>query len=140
MCADMQIREYGVGQYNAEWNTIEAEWYTKGYHVEKKENPFNHFDVLMEEGSWVEYPNVYNMPENPWLFIRGVSEENVDIEVYEGDILLGTLTKKKSAVFRSDFAPYNSAVIRLPLTAGTHSIKLVAKGKLRLDSIRFVKD
>jgi len=140
MCADMQIREYGVGQYNAEWNTIEAEWYTKGHHVEKKENAFNHFDVLMEEGSWVEYPNIYNLSENPWLFVRGVSEEDVVIEVYEGDTLLGIMTKTKSAVFQSDFAPYNSAVIQLPLAAGTHSIKLVAKGKLRLDSIRFAKD
>ena len=50
------------------------------------------------------------------------------------------MTKTKSAVFQSDFAPYNSAVIQLPLAAGTHSIKLVAKGKLRLDSIRFAKD
>ena len=108
--------------------------------MEKKENAFNHFDVLMEEGSWVEYPNIYNLSENPWLFIRGVSEEDVVIEVYEGDTLLGIMTKTKSAVFQSDFAPYNSAVIQLPLAAGTHSIKLVAKGKLRLDSIRFAKD
>ncbi len=108
--------------------------------MEKKENAFNHFDVIMDEGSWVEYPNIYNLPENPWLFLRGVSEEDVTIEVYEGDTLLGVLRKPKSGVLQSDFAPYNSAVIQLPLSEGTHSIKLVAKGKVRLDSIRFMKD
>ena len=147
MRADQLIREYGVGQYDANWNEIEAEWFMKGHQTEKKENTYGNFDVILKDGSWVEYPNIHNMPENPWLIIHAVSEEDVDIDVYEGDTLLGTLKKEKSGLmteefksYKNPFFQYNGAKLQLPLSAGTHSLRLVAKGNMKLNYIRIAED
>jgi len=137
MCGDMLIREYGVGQYDAAWSRIEAEWFMKGHQTEKKENVFNNFDVILKDGSWVEYPNIHNVPENPWLIVSGVAPEDVEIEVYEGEKLLGILTKKKAFYGGGKFAQYGIASIQLPVAAGDHSIRLVAKGDVKLDYISF---
>ena len=136
MCADQLIREYGVGQYDANWNCIEAEWFMKGHQTQKKENTFGNFDVILKDGSSVEYPNIHNMSENPWLIIHAMSETDVDIDVYEGDTLLGTLSKPQSFMSGGEFTKYGSARLRLPLSAGTHSLRFVAKGDLKLNYFR----
>ena len=140
MCADQLIREYGVGQYDGRWNQIEAEWFMAAQGVEKRENPFNSFDVVMGEGSWAEYPNIHNLPQNPWLVINGVSETPVDVAVYEGGALLGVLRKEKSYLTGGEFTKYSVGSLRLPLAAGTHSLRLVARGGLRLNHFCFMAD
>jgi len=140
MVADKLIREYGVGQYDAGWNVIEAEWYMRGHNVKKVENTFGDFDIVMENGSQLEYPNIRNLPDNPWIVVHAVSETPVEIEVYEGERLLGVIEKGASYLGGGEFARYNQASLRLALNAGTHDIRLVAKGDLRLNYITFFED
>lgn len=137
MCADMLIREYGVGQYDARWNQIEAEWYMKGHQVEKTENVFNGFDVVMENGSWMEFPNIHHLPDQPWLTVSGVSETDVEMEVYEDDRLLGVLKKPASYLAGGEFTKYNIGALKLPISAGDHSLRLVSRGSLKLDYLSF---
>ena len=108
----------------------------KGHQTQKKENTFGNFDVILKDGSSVEYPNIHNMSENPWLIIHAMSETDVDIDVYEGDTLLGTLSKPQSFMSGGEFTKYGSARLRLPLSAGTHSLRFVAKGDLKLNYFR----
>jgi len=136
MCADPLIREYGVGQYRAEWNCIEAEWFMKGHNTAKKENTFGNFDVVLKEGSWVEYPNIHDMPQNPILIVHAASEEDVELDIYEGETFLGTLKKNKGFLDGGEFPKYNNGMLELPLSAGTHSLRFVAKGDVKLNYFR----
>ncbi len=133
MCADPLIREYGVGQYDADWNVIEAEWYMAGQGVSKVENEFGNFDVAMQAGSWLEFPHIRNVPQDPFLCITGISEAPVELEVYEGDVLLGVVRKEASFMDGGSFTRYNVGCARLPLPAGEHSLRLRAKGPLLLN-------
>ncbi len=138
MRADQLIREFGVGQYDGRWNQIEAEWFMKGHAVEKLENPFNSFDVAMRGGSWVEYPNIRRLPENPWLVINGVSETAVDVEVYADGLPMGVLRKEASYLRGGEFTKYSLGSLRLTLPAGDHTLRLAARGNLRLNHFRFM--
>ena len=139
MKSDQLIREYGVGQYDARWNRIFARWYMRGQGVEKVENIFDGFDVKMSSGSVVECPLIHHLPDNPWLTVFAVSEADVDIDVYEGDVLLGTIHKPQSYLTGGTFSRYSTASVRLPLSAGTHGIRLVARGDVLIEHLRFMK-
>jgi len=68
LMVDPLIVEYGVGQYDADWNKIEAEWYMERTGaVQKSENPRYGFDVETLESSGdvkdiatLYYPNIRN--------------------------------------------------------------------------------
>ena len=138
MRADPLIREYGVGQYDARWNRIMACWYMAGEGVSKRENVFSGFDVSMEAGSSLYFPNIHDLPEDPYITLFGVSPRAVDVDVYEGDRLLATVHKPASFMNGGTFSRYSVASARLPLSAGTHSLRLVSRGELLLEHIRFM--
>ncbi len=56
--------EYGVGQYDSDWNRIEAEWYMKGVNVRKVENKnlFGFF-VSCTEKAVLTYPRIRNLSD-----------------------------------------------------------------------------
>lgn len=60
------ISKHGVGQYDANWPKIEAEWYmatNKG--VKKAENTTGNFDVCnLQDGDFLNFPNIKNTPRN----------------------------------------------------------------------------
>jgi len=140
MCADPLIREYGVGQYKAEWNMIEAEWYMAGEGIAKKENVFGNFDVEMHDGSWLSFPHVRDIPENAYIIMNGVSEEDVDVEVYVDGVMAGVMKKQKSILWGGEFTKYGSAKLLLNVPAGDHDIKLVSRGHLLLNYIQFITE
>ena len=141
MCADDIIREYGVGQYDGTWNRIEAEWFTKGHNVTKKENTYGGFDVVMKEGSWVEFSNIRGIPAQAYMTLWYAAAEKVEIEVYEGDKLL-TTAMLNDAQMRMDcgYTAYTHAVLPLFLPEGDHNIRIVAKGDLKLDWFNFITE
>jgi len=141
MCADDIIREYGVGQYDGTWNRIEAEWFIRGNNVAKAENTYGGFDVVMQDGSWVEFDNIRNIPEGAYLTLLYSAAEKVGVEVYEGDTLLTTATLNE-AVQRDDcgYTAYTQMALPLNLAAGDHNIRIVAKGDLKLDWINFITE
>ena len=138
MRADQIIREYGVGQYDGRLNCIEAEWYTRGYHVDKKENIFDNFDVIMKPGSWIEFPNIHHLPDGAYLIVNAANDEDTELDVYEGSEYLGTLHKPQSFQNGGDFSRYGIASVRLPVQGPNHSIRLVSKGNIRLNWFHFM--
>ena len=61
---DPLIVEYGVGQYNSDWNRIEAEWYMKGVNVTKRENKcLVGFLVTCTEEAVLTYPKIHNLSD-----------------------------------------------------------------------------
>ena len=83
MVADPMIMEYGVGQYEATWNRIEAEWYMAGDKMRKKELPYYGFCVEGEDGGYIRFPHIHDMPENAGIcfFAGSLSWEGGRIEV-----------------------------------------------------------
>ena len=95
MVADPMIVEYGVGQYEGTWNRIEAEWYMAGDSIRKKELPFYGFGVLGQNGGYLQFPNIHDMPKNAGIcfYAGSLSENGGKIEVRNGTPdghLLGT--------------------------------------------------
>ena len=137
MCSDTLIREYGVGQYDGGWHRIDGVWYMRGENVEKKENTYDGFDVKMTAGSSISFPNIHNVPENPYLVITGVSEKDVDIEVYEDDKLLGVVKKPASSLKGGEYTKYNLGILKLDIPAGDHNLKFVSKGDILFNNFCF---
>jgi len=58
----------GVGQYDAHWEKIQAEWYfAASVGIQKRENATG-FEVRnLTSGSWLAYPKFHNLKENAVL-------------------------------------------------------------------------
>lgn len=90
----------GVGQYDASWDKIEAEWYMKSEGNLKKECPLGGFEIQdIKNGGYLYFPNIQNL-EMVHEITFFVSAENAGtIEIREGEIdgkLLGLCSIKKT--------------------------------------------
>ncbi|MBR2730984.1 MAG: family 43 glycosylhydrolase [Clostridia bacterium] len=64
LVTDPLIVEYGVGQYDSDWNQIEAEWFMRGEHVRKVENScLFGFCVACTEKAVLAYPKIRNLAD-----------------------------------------------------------------------------
>ena len=64
LVTDSLIVEYGVGQYDSDWNRIEAQWYMKGENVKKVENKcLFGFCVSCTEKAKLVYPKIRNLSD-----------------------------------------------------------------------------
>ena len=139
MSADPLIREYGVGQYDARWNRIMAVWYMRGEGVTKVENCFSGFDAHLEAGGRITFPHIHHLPDNPYIVLFGWQEKEADIDVYEGESLLGTIHAGASFLSGGTFSRYSTAFTRLDIGRGEHSLTLVARGPVDIGHIRFME-
>ena len=82
--ADDLIAEYGVGLYDAEWRKIKAAWYMKGVHVSKLDNIWGGFDVSVQNGSELYYPNVYGLEKKSkiWFWANCEAADGVWVDVW----------------------------------------------------------
>ncbi|MCR5523664.1 MAG: family 43 glycosylhydrolase [Clostridia bacterium] len=64
LITDQLITEYGVGQYDSDWNRIEAEWYMKGENIKKVENKcLFGFCVSCSEKALLKYPKIRHLSD-----------------------------------------------------------------------------
>lgn len=86
----------GVGQYDAAWDAIEAEWYMASDECHKMDLGTNGFQVSFEKsGAFLKFPNVKNMPADATISLKVASVEKAKIEIRESAAdgpLLGTCT------------------------------------------------
>lgn len=129
MVTDGLIVEYGVGQYRAEWNRIEAEWYMGASGCQKQENPRLGFDVKFDaSGQALYFPNIRNVPENAKLQCYASVSADCELEIRSGGPtgeLLG------SCQFRSGFMAwrgYTSFQTVLENAAGDLDLCFVFRG------------
>lgn len=143
---DSLIVEYGVGQYDARWNKIEAEWYMKADGVRKAENPRSGFDVACTGEGSLSFPNIHHTEKDMQLsfFASCSSEKGGKIEVRENDesgrILgsceipcTGEINWRNYRMFICELSE-GEAVKNLHLT-----LKVNGEGELRLDYFKFWK-
>lgn len=73
LVTDPLIVEYGVGQYDSDWNRIEAEWFMRGQNVRKVENEgLPGFSVACDGTQAVlTYPKVRGLADKVGLFVYG---------------------------------------------------------------------
>ena len=96
LVTDPLIVEYGVGQYDSNWNRIEAEWFMRGENVKKVENKCMFgFCVSCTENAILAYPKVRNLSDKVGFsldyYCMG-GKASVDIlAAGEGGRLLGTI-------------------------------------------------
>lgn len=126
----------GVGQYDAQWEKIEAEWYMKSNNLEKRENNNNGFEVrkIAKEGA-LFYPNIHNFSNYQYLSCFAKISKGI-IEVRASKIdgkILGTLQVKEGANM------YKEYLIPLNNVKGVKDICLVLKGdeSIALDWFKF---
>lgn len=149
MVEDQLIAEFGVGQYDARWNQLQAQWYMASHHMVKRENARADFEVCAHgDGAYVSYPNVHHLPANARLCLFGAcaNPTGCTIEVRE-DAPDGTLLGAYQAGYNggydaADWRGYTTMFVDLQNEAGTQNLYLVFCGEgeelYRLDWFRFL--
>ena len=136
--SDTLIREYGVGQYRAEWNQIECAWYMKGEKVKKHVNAFGRFDALVGDGGFLEFPNVRAMEENAVLMLHCRGMADSEVTVFADGNRIGKIAVGDASDSLSTFACYCERPLPLGLPAGTHSLRFEVRGLVHLNYFRLI--
>jgi hypothetical protein len=142
---DGLIVEMGVGQYDAQWNKIEAEWFMAAHNCSKKENPRLSFDVSnIKDGSYLYYPKVRNIPKNALIHFYASPTVDTTIEIHSQSVdgpLLGTCLLEPGFLA---WKGYRSFSTRLNISGGEEDIYLVFRGEgeslVNLDWFSFAKE
>lgn len=129
--AEPLIRNYGVGQYQANWEKIEAEWFMKIGDAQKREKPGGGFEVRgLRQGSQLNYPNVHQMPAKAKLRLNySAMRGGGTVEVRAGTTancpIIGSATIKATGGWN------RYSTLDVPLAKGkeTRSVLLTFKGK-----------
>jgi hypothetical protein len=131
----------GVGQYDACWGKIEAEWYMGASKVEKTENFLGGFEISkVQNGGTLYFPNVKNTTCLKTITFYASSINGVTIEVYADKAetkLLGKCEFSGTGGWKS----YKSISCELDNTADANNIYLKFIGKdedlIHLDWFKF---
>jgi arabinoxylan arabinofuranohydrolase len=144
IATDGLIVEMGVGQYDAQWNKIEAEWFMAAHNCVKRENPRLGFDMTdLQDGSYLYYPKIRNVPKNALIHFYASPKVETKIEIRSGGIdgpLLGTAEMAPGFMA---WKGYKSFTAQLENAAGELDIYLVFRGAgkslIDLDWFSFAK-
>lgn len=134
---DEAIREYGVGQYCADWERIEAEWYMqidapalKKIELRKDDRHLG-FAIAQESGTQLaRYPHVYGMRPNMQMTLRLRGEAGAGVSILVDGMEAGRLELEAN---QQDFMERTAS---LQNEAGEHEIALTLSGRLTLDWFR----
>lgn len=134
---DETIRRCGVGQYCAEWDKIEAEWYMRLdtpalRKIELQQNGVHQgFAIAQTSGTQcAHYPHVYGMQAASRMTLRLCGEAGAQVEVLIDSTPAGTLTLQNAS---TDFTELS---LSLQNTSGEHDLTLRLTGKITVDWFR----
>lgn len=135
---DEEIRQYGVGQYYAGWEKIQAEWYIKidKPYVRKVElfedGKHGGFAISQETGTYrAVYPHVYGMQEDMEMTFLMKGEAGSRISVLVDGTEAGSLELPQK------LARFEEVSVHLHNDAGEHEITLRMTGCMTIDWFRF---
>ena len=134
------ISQYGVGEYDATWPAIEAEWHMgTTATAQKKEIPTG-FEMRLHGGDYLLYPYIHNLPANAVVTLKyssaAASSGTISIRANDQNgAELGTAEIPSTDAWTS----YQTLLVHLNTPPGTVSLAFVVKGDagaelLRLDS------
>ena len=79
--------ETGVGQYDADWEKIEAEWYMAAKGVQKKEGPHGGFEIQDIKGNgYLYFPNIKNLEKYDHIIFNIATKNEGRIEIHKGSV------------------------------------------------------
>lgn len=123
--------ETGVGQYDANWERIEAEWYMAAEGMKKREGEGGFVVQQTAAAAYLHFPNVYHLEQQKTIHLRAKGKGTIDIRTRSTNgTLLGTVTISES----SNYQDYST---RLTKTEGAENVYLVFKGEVSLDWFGF---
>jgi hypothetical protein len=135
----------GVGNYSANWDTLQAEWFFKKSAITtKKECPTGGFEIQnLNNNSYLNFPNVKDLQVNATINFRVSAEtKNVKIEV-RADSPTGTLLGTCVVPKTGSFTNYQIASCNLKNSTKTTNLYFVIKGGkgdlVHMDSFNFFK-
>ena len=136
---DEQIREYGVGQYCADWEKIQAEWYMqidapvlKKIELREADRHIG-FAISQESGTHtVRYPHIYGMRDDMHITLCICGEAGSLVKVLVDGHEAGRLALTQS------HRGFVELTAPLQNEAGEHCITLELTGRLTLDWFRLL--
>ncbi len=94
----------GVGQYDAVWDRVEAEWYMQAVDVEKRDGANGGFEIQkISKNSTLYYPNIENLDKSKSISFSVSSLSGGEIKVYADKgrtKLLATVKVPKTESFK----------------------------------------
>lgn len=142
-----QIREYGVGQYEASWDRIEAEWYVGASKGVVKKQTDSGFEMRnLKSGDHLRYPNIHNCPPSPIVEFHYLAPQEegckITIHAFEPN---GPVIGESALPSTGDSSTYAKGKIALQGTPpGTLTLVFVVSGTddvelFRLNSFGILK-
>ena len=132
----------GVGQYDATWNKIQAEWYFGASDgLSKRENATGFEIRTITNNAYLYFPKFRNLTANASLsfYVSSANSGGGTIEVRQ-DSATGTLLGSCAVPNTGSWTTYQTVNCNLSNSAGTKEIYLVFKGSgtelMRLDWFR----
>ena len=90
----------GVGQYDALWDKIEAEWFMAAEGISKKESPTGGFEIQeVQNNAYLYFPNLKNLDKTSEISFSVSSLKGGTIEIRDGKLdgkLLGECQLRKT--------------------------------------------
>lgn len=133
----------GVGNYSAQWKTIEAEWYFRIEGAVKKECPAGGFEIQkITDGGYLNFPYMRSLKKGATIHfeVSCANAEGAMIEVRDGSPT-GTLLGTCSVPSTGGWNEYRSVSCKLKNTKVYANLYVVFKGNgtdlLHLDSFHF---
>jgi hypothetical protein len=118
--APIRVDGTGVGQYNAEGGSIEAEDYFAASDIHKKENARGGFSVSgIGNGDYLIFPNIHGLDGKGLIVMRAKALKKLQVDIHldtpEGEILVsGKLSEYKdncnTEIYTLDFPPQTGPV------------------------------
>lgn len=135
------INKWGVGQYHASWDKIEAEWFMAIERAQKREKSDGGFEVRgLAQGSSLFFPKIHEMPANAKLRLTYAATASGTVEVREGASADSPLRGKAKIKPTGGGDKYTTLDVPLKIAAGERSLIFTFRGAggelMRLDSFR----
>ncbi|MEM1070247.1 MAG: family 43 glycosylhydrolase [Planctomycetota bacterium] len=132
----------GVGNYDANWETIEAEWYMTADGITKRESPHGGFEIQeIQDGGYLCFPNMANITKHHSVVFHVSSQRGSRIEV-RADAPDGRILGSCTVPATGDWVTYCDAKCQLDECEDAKDVYLVFKGSgsdlLHLDRFNFV--
>lgn len=127
----------GVGQYDAGWDAIEAEWYMAAEGCRKTDSGVRGFQVtFLNSGAFLYFPNIEHVPANARLSLKMASPQGAALEIRE-DAVDGALLGSCVAGPADGADPFKEVTCTLKNSAGKKNLYLVLNGnEVRLDRFK----
>lgn len=134
----------GVGNYDAKWEKIEAEWFfNRVGALVKKQCPLGGFELQnIQNNDYLNFPNIKNLPVNSTINFRvsSVDSKGGQIEIHQ-DSNTGPLLGTCKVSVTDSFSNYHTFSCNLKNKSGLTNLYFVFKGGkgelMRLDWFNF---